>query len=92
MKETKQKSYARYFGSNRNNAKNTWKGTKTIISTKNTESAVSHLIGFSKKTIADCRAMSNIFNNFFCLQNQTSNLHPNITQTAYLKQIKVLFS
>ena len=36
MKETKQNCYARYFGSKWNNAKNTWKGTKTIISIKNT--------------------------------------------------------
>ena len=47
IKQSKQIYYTRYFGNNWNNIKNTWKGTKTIISIKNITATVPHPIGFN---------------------------------------------
>ena len=65
MKESKQIYYTKYFESNWNNIRNTWKGMKTIISIKNITTAVLHSIEFNNRTITDPTAMSNVFNDYF---------------------------
>ena len=65
MKEIKQIYYTKYFESNWNNIKNTWKGIKTIISIKNIRTTIPHSIEFNNRTITDHTAMSNVFNNYF---------------------------
>ena len=63
--ESKQIYYTKYFESNWNNIRNTWKGIKTIISIRNITTAIPHSIEFSNRTITDPTAMSNAFNNYF---------------------------
>ena len=63
MKESKQIYYAKYFESNWNNIRNTWKGIKTIISIKNITTTIPHSIEFNNRTITDPTTMSNVFNN-----------------------------
>ena len=65
MKESKQIYYAKYFESNWNNIRNTWKGIKTIISIKNITTTIPHSIEFNNRTITDPTTMSNVFNNYF---------------------------
>ena len=65
MKENKQIYYTKYFKSNWNNIRNTWKGIKTIISIKHITTTIPHLIEFNNRTIADPTTMSNVFNNYF---------------------------
>ena len=65
LKESKQIHYTKYFESNWNNIKNTWKGIKTIISTKNITITIPHSIEFKNRTITDPTTMSNVFNNCF---------------------------
>ena len=65
MKESKQIYYAKYFESNWNNIRNTWKGIKTIISIKNITTTIPHSIEFNNRTITDPSTMSNVFNNYF---------------------------
>ena len=65
MKQSKQIYYTKYFENNWNNIKNTWKGIKTIISTKNITTMVTHSIEFNNRTVTDPTAMSNVFNNYF---------------------------
>ena len=64
MNESKQIYYTKYFESNWNNGKNTWKGMKTIISIKNMITTISRSIEFNNRTITDRTAMSNAFNNY----------------------------
>ena len=70
MNESKKICYTRYFESNWNNIKNTWKGIKTIISIENTTTTYS-------------AAMSNVFNNYFTYIAEKTKLNtkfrPNIT-------------
>ena len=47
MKESKQISHAKYFESNWNNIRNTWKGIKTIISVKNVTTTIQSDILFT---------------------------------------------
>ena len=65
MKENKQIYYTKYFESNWNNIKNTWKSIKTITSIKNIRTKIPHSIEFNNRTITDPTAMSNVFNNYF---------------------------
>ena len=65
LKECKQMYYTKYFESNWNNIRNTWKGIKTIISIKNITTTIPHSIEFNNRTITDPTAMSNVFNNYF---------------------------
>ena len=64
-KENKQKYYTKYFESDWNNIRNTWKEVKTVISFKNITTTIPHSIEFNKKTITDPTIMSNFSNNFF---------------------------
>ena len=59
LKESKQIYYTKYFESNWNNIRNTWKGITTIISIKNITTSIPHSIEFNNRTI-----MSNVFNNY----------------------------
>ena len=65
MKESKQIYYTKYFESNWNNIKNTWKGIKTIIFIKNITTTIPHSIELNNRIITDPTAMSNVFNNYF---------------------------
>ena len=65
MKASKQIYYTKYFESNWNNIKNTWKGVKIIISIKNIRTTILHSIEFSNRTITDPTTMSNVFNSYF---------------------------
>ena len=57
--------YTKYFESNWNNSKSTWKGIKTIISIKNITTTIPHSIEFNNRAITDPTTMSNVFNNYF---------------------------
>ena len=93
MKESKQIYYAKYFESNWNNIRNTWKGIKTIISIKNITTTIPHSIEFNNRTITDPSTMSNVFNNYFTSiaekKNKISNFHLNIIQTTYPIQTQI---
>ena len=65
LKESKQIYYTKYFESNWNNIRNTWKGIKTIISIKNITTTIPHSIEFNNRTITDPTTTSNVFNNYF---------------------------
>ena len=65
LKKSKQIYYTKYFESNWNNIRNTWKGIKTIISIKNITTTIPHSIEFNNRTITDPTTMSNVFNNYF---------------------------
>ena len=65
LKESKQIYYTKYFESNWNNVRNTWKGIKTIISIKNITTTIPHSVEFNNRTIIDPTAISNVFNKYF---------------------------
>ena len=65
LKESKQIYYTKYFESNWNNIRNTWKGIKTTTSIKNITTTAPHSIEFNNRTITDPTTMSNVFNNYF---------------------------
>ena len=93
LKESKQIYYTKYFESNWNNIRNTWKGIKTIISIKNITTTIPHSIEFNNRTITDPTTMSNVFNNYFTSiaekTKSNNNCRPNIIQTTYQIQTQI---
>ena len=92
MKESKQIYYTKYFESNWNNIRNTWKGIKTIISIKNITITIPHSTECNNKTITDPTAKSNVFNNYFT--SIADKTKPNIKfspkhYTDYLPNINI---
>ena len=67
MKRSKQNYYKKYFESNLNNSKNTWKGIKSILTMKNVISTVPRTLSLSHgdNTIPNPCEIANIFNNYF---------------------------
>ena len=63
MKKSKQAYYDKYFERNWNNIKNTWKGTKPLISLKTLASIVP--TADNGDTIANPCRIANTFNNYF---------------------------
>ena len=51
MKKSKQNYYSKYFESNLTNIKNTWKGTKSIISMRSSSSFSPTLLTVQNETI-----------------------------------------
>ena len=63
MKKSKQAYYDKYFERNWNNIKNTWKGTKPLVSLKTLASIVPTVD--NGDTIANPYGIANTFNNYF---------------------------
>ena len=76
LKESKQIYYTKYFESDWNNIRNTWKGIKTINSIKNIRTTIPHSIELKNRTITDSTAMSNVFN--ACLTSIAEKTKSNI--------------
>ena len=65
-KKSKQAYYDKYFGRNWNNIKNTWKGTKSLISLKTVASNVPTVLSLDNgDTITIPYDIANTFNNYF---------------------------
>ena len=64
LKRSKQNYYEKYFESNLNNSKNTWKGIKSIITMKNVISTVPITLSHGENTITNPCKIANVFNNF----------------------------
>ena len=65
MKQSKTNYYNHYFKSNWNSIKNTWKGTKPIITIKDISADIPKSLSVDGATISNPMAISNIFNNYF---------------------------
>ena len=73
MKKSKQAYYNKYFETNWNNIKNTWKGIKSLISLKTVASSA--LIALSRdngNTITNPYDIANTFNNYFASIAETT--------------------
>ena len=90
MKKSKQAYYNKYFETNWNNIKNTWKGIKSLISLKTVASSA--LIALSRdngNTITNPYDIANTFNNYFASIAETTknNLkHSHKHFSDYLKE------
>ena len=73
MKKSKQAYYDKYFERNWINIKNTWKGTKSLISLKTVASNVPTALSLDNgDTIINPYDISNTFNNYFvCIAETT---------------------
>ena len=66
MKKNKQAYYDRYFESNWNNIKNTWKGIKSLISLKIVASSILTVLSLDNgDAITNPYDIANTFNNYF---------------------------
>ena len=65
MKKSTQNYFKKYFDSNIQNLKNTWKGTKSIISLKNSTSSSFNFLNFNNELTSDPLKIANVFNNYF---------------------------
>ena len=76
IKKSKQIYYAKYFETNWNNIRSTWKGIKAIISIKYITVTIAHSIEFNNRSITDPKSVSNVFNNYFT--SIAEKIKPNI--------------
>ena len=73
MKKSKQTHYDKYFETNWNNIKNTWKGVKSIISLKSEASNAPILLSLDNgDTITNRYDIANTFNNYFASLAKTA--------------------
>ena len=78
MKKSKQAYYDRYFESNWNNIKNTWKRIKSLISLKTVASSIPTVLSIDNGDTITNPYITNTFNNYywcfsFCTQNSKSS-------------------
>ena len=76
IKKSKQIYYAKYFETNWNNIRSTWKGIKTLISIKYITVTIAHSIEFNNRSITDPKSVSNVLNNYF--NSIAEKIKPNI--------------
>ena len=67
MNRSKQNYYTKCFERNLINIKNTWKGIKSIISTRRSSSITTTLLTFQNGTIDNPKRTANIFNNYLSI-------------------------
>ena len=73
MKKSKQAYYNKYFETNWNNIKNTWKGTKSLITLKTAaSSAPTILFCDNGNTITNPYDIANTFDNHFACTAETT--------------------
>ena len=72
LKRSKQNYYQKYFESNLNNSKNTWKGIKSIITMENVISTVPRTLSHGDNTITNPCGIANVFHNYFASVVDTS--------------------
>ena len=73
MKKSKQAYYNKYFETNWNNIKNTWKGIKSIISLKTVASSAPTVLSCDNgNTITNLYDIASTFNNYFASIAETT--------------------
>ena len=96
MKKSTQNYFKKYFDSNIQNLKNTWKGTKSIISLKNSTSSSFNFLNFNNELTSDPLKIANVFNNYFSSIGEKAHskirlIQIKITLTTFTVIIKFLF-
>ena len=91
MNKSKQAYYNKYFETNWNNIKNTWKGIKFLISHKTIAYSAPTVLSYDNgNTIANPYDIANTFNNYFAsiaeTTKKTKNIHINIFQMKEVVQ------
>ena len=92
MKRGKQNYYKKYFESNLNNSKNTWKGIKSIIAMKNVVSAVPSTLSHGENTITNPCEIANVFNNYFASVAETAEQNINYSHKHFYEYLKHQFN
>ena len=90
MKRSKQNYYKKYFESNLNNSKNTWKGIKSIITMKNVISTVPRTLSLShgKNTTINPCEIANVFNNYFASVAEIGKQNINYSHKHFSEYLK----
>ena len=88
MKRSKQSYYKKYFESNLNNSKNTWKGIKSIITMKNVISTVPRTLSHGVNTTTNPCEIANIFNNYFASVAETAKQNINYFHKHFSECLK----
>ena len=91
MKKSKQNYSTKYFETNIENLKNTWKGIKCIISLKHFASSSPNVMNFSNELTTDPLKIANVFNNYFSSigekLDQKQDFQIKITLTTFMVKI-----
>ena len=88
LKRSKQNYYKKYFESNLNNSKNTWKGIKSIITMKNVISTVPRTLSHGVNTTTNPCEIANIFNNYFASVAETAKQNINYSHKHFSEYLK----
>ena len=92
MKRSKQNYYKKYFESNLNNSKNTWKGIKSIITMKNVISTVPRTLSHGVNTTTNPCEIANVFNNYFASVAETAEQNINYSHKHFYEYLKHQFN
>ena len=65
LKRSKHSYFSKFFESNWNNIKNTWKGIKSLITLKDISTSVPRTLKHNNKTVTNPVEIANIFNKHF---------------------------
>ena len=87
MKKSKQNYSTKYFETNIENLKNTWKGIKCIISLNIFASSLPNVMNFSNELTSDPLKIANVFKNYFSSigeKTQSKTRFSNKNYTDYL--------
>ena len=85
-RSSKKTYYKKYFESNLNNSKNTWKGIKSIITMKNVISTVPRTLSHDENTTTN--PCENVFNNYFASVAETAKQNINYSHTHFSEYLK----
>ena len=88
LKRSKQNYYKKYFESNLNNSKNTWKGIKSIITMKNVISTVPRTLSHGDNTFTNPCEIANVFNNYFASVADTAKQNINHSHKHFSEYLK----
>ena len=88
MKRSKQNYYKKYFESNLNNSKNTWKGIKSIMTMKNVNSTVPRTLSDGENTSTNHCEIANAFNNYFVSVADTAKQNINYSHKHFSQYLK----
>ena len=89
MKKSKQAYYNKYFETNWNNMKNTWKGIKSLISLKSVASSVQTVLSCNNgNTITNPCVITNTFNNYFASIAETTKNSINYSNKSFPDYLK----
>ena len=83
LKRSKHSYFSKFFESNWNNIKNTWKGIKSLITLKDISTSVPRTLKHNNKTVTNPVEIANIFNKHFVSVAEKTRVNVNYSHKHF---------